>query len=365
MITAAQSQTEPFYIGTYGKASDNQGIWRSTLDTKTGKLSKPELAAAADNAGFVAITPDNEYLYAAVESGDASMAAAYKVEEGGKLSLINQQPSGGKGTCHVWLAPGYVFVANYGGGSAACFVTNPDGALGERTSLVSFTGSGPNPKRQQRPYGHSVITDPELKFAYICDLGSDNVWSYRFDRSTGTLTPTDPPSGRPQPGAGPRHSVMSTDGKYLYVNGEMDLTLNVFSRDPAKGTLSLIQTEPLLPVGTNTENVTSSGIQIHPSGRWIYVSNRVHDSISVFAVGDDGKVTFVENVPALVQVPRAFGIDPTGQWLITAGQKDGKLAVLKIDPATGRLTATDHRADVLNPSCVTFVNPTSQNGSAR
>lgn len=356
MTASSFAADATFYLGTYTKeGGKSKGIYIGKLDTDTGKLGAVELAGEAKSPSFVALSPDQKFLYASIEDGSGSVAA-FAVGADGKLKTLNAQPSGGDGTCHVWVdATGKnVLAANYGGGSIAVFQTRDDGSLGERTSFVQFEGSGPDKERQEKPHGHSIYTDATNKLVYSCDLGTDNVWIFKFDAEKGTLTPANPPSGKVPAGAGPRHLAQHSNGKFAYANNEMGLSVTAFSRDPATGALTALQTLSTLPEGAVREGVSTAEIFIHPTGKWLYVSNRAHDTIAVYAIGTDGKLTWIENAPALVKVPRGFGIDPTGKWLITAGQDDDRIAVLKIDPATGKLSATDQSAEVGSPVCVLF-----------
>jgi len=344
-----------FYLGTYTKAGKSQGIYVGKLDTDTGKLGPVELAGAAKSPSFVALAPGGKNLYAAIEDGGGAVGA-FAVQPDGKLLPLNSQPSGGAGACHVWVdATGQtVFTANYGGGSIAAFRVKADGSLGERSAFVQFEGSGPNEKRQKAPHGHAIYTDPANRFVYACDLGTDNVWIFRLDAATGKLTPATPPSGKVPPGAGPRHLAIHPGGKFAYANNELGLSVTAFTRDESTGALTELHTLPTVPEGTDRTGVSTAEIFTHPTGKWLYVSNRGHDTFAVYSIGADGRLTYLENAPAQVKVPRGFGIDPTGKWLIAAGQNDDRIAVLRIDPVTGRLTATDQSAAVGSPVCVLF-----------
>lgn len=344
-----------FYLGTYTKPGKSQGIYVGTLDTTTGKLGPLELAGEVKSPSFVALSPDGRFLYAAMESGGGSVGA-FAVGAEGKLTALNEQPSGGGGACHVWVdATGKnVFVANYGGGNIAAFQTKADGALGERTAFVQFTGSGPNLKRQEKPHGHAIYTDATNKFVYACDLGTDKVWIFKFDASKGTLTPAEPVFGQVPPGGGPRHLALHPNGRFAYANNELTMSVTAFARNETTGALTALHTLPTLPEGASAQGASTAEIFCHPSGKWLYVSNRGHDSIATYAIGADGKLSWIEAAPAQVKVPRGFGIDPSGQWLIAAGQNDDKIAVLKIDAATGKLSPTDQTAEVGSPVCVLF-----------
>lgn len=355
-LTATVSAADlTFYLGTYTRADKSKGIYVGKLDSATGKLGPLELAAEANNPSFVALSPDAKFLYAVSEDGGGGVAA-FKVGADGKLTKLNSLPAGGAGTCHVWVdeTGRNVFAANYSGGSFAAFQTNPDGSLRERTAFIQLEGSGPNPKRQAKSYGHAIYTDAANKFVYGCDLGSDQVWIYSLDAAKGTLTPTNPPSAKVPPGGGPRHLAIHPNGRFAYANNEMGMSVTAFARDGATGTLTALETVSTLPPNTPIEGLSTAEIFCHPTGKWLYVSNRTHDTIAVFAIGADGKLKFLEAAPAQVKVPRGFAIDPTGRWLVAGGQNDHRIAVLAIDQQTGRLTATDQSAEVGAPVCVLF-----------
>jgi len=345
-----------FYVGTYTDHSTRQGIYRGMLDTDTGKLGPLTLAAQVKNPNFLALSPDGKFLYAAEGVAHQQMVGAFAVEADGSLLALNEEPSGGEDTCHVAVdrTGRNVLVANYGSGSIACFRIKPDGSVGERTALIAFTGSGPNQARQKSPHAHSIYVSPDNAFVYACDLGTDRIWIFKLDAAHGTLTPNDPPSAQVPPGAGARHLVFSRDGRFVYVANEMGLSVTVFARNISDGSLTPLQTVPTLPPGTPAKDATVAEIALSPTGQWLYVSNRGCDTISVFAIDADGKLTLMQNAPALVKMPRHFALDPAGQWLITAGQKDNRIAVLKIDPKTGQLSATDQSATVGSPVCVLF-----------
>jgi 6-phosphogluconolactonase len=356
MAVSAAAADSIFYLGTYTKTGRSHGIYVGRIDLETGKLGAIELAAAAKSPSFLALSPDGKNLYAALEDGGGAVGA-FSVQPDGRLAAMNTQPSGGAGACHVWVdsAGKLVFTANYGGGSIATFRREADGSLGERTAFVQFEGTGPNKQRQDRPHAHSIYTDAANRFVYACDLGTDKVWIFQLGLEKGTLTPvTNPAFGEVPPGAGPRHLALHPNGKFAYANNELGLSVTTFSRDAESGALTALQTLPTLPAGANATGVSTAEIFVHPTGKWLYVSNRGHDTIATYAIGADGKLTWIEAAPSLVKVPRGFGIDPSGKWLIAAGQDDDRIAVLKIDAETGKLTATDQGAEVGSPVCVLF-----------
>jgi 6-phosphogluconolactonase len=340
MLARLHAQEVRFYVGTYSASEKQAGILRCTLDLETGKLAGPVVAADVKSPSFLATSPDGRFLYAAIEQ-DAGEVAAFQVLKDHSIAPLNSKPSGGKGTCHVWADKAHVFASNYTGGNVVCFPILPDGSLGDATANIAFTGSGPHPARQKQPYAHAATLTPDGRFAYVCDLGTDQVWIFRFEVGSGKMVATEPPSGKLPPGSGPRHLVFCQRGRFLYVNNELGLSVSVFERNEETGALRLLQTIPSLPQGGDVEGATTSGMALHPSGRWLYVSNRQHDSLTVFEVQPDGRLRFVQNTPSTVEIPREFNIDPTGKWLVVGGQNDGAIVSMKIHGTDGKLTPTD------------------------
>lgn len=353
MSTISWGAEIPFYLGTYTKGSQSQGIYLGRLDSETGKLAPVTLAGEGRNPGFLAFSPDRKFLYAAMEDKESAVGA-YRVNPDLTLTFLNQQPAGGDAACHVSVdATGRnVFVSNYTGGNMAGFRTKPDGSLGERTALVQF--SDPVPDRKKKSNGHSAYTDSSNRFLYACDLGTDQVWIFALDAEKGTLTPLTTPSAAAPTGSGPRHLAIHPGGSHVYVNNEYGMSVTVFTRNQETGALIELQNISTLPEGSSREKMSTAEIFFHPSGKWLYVSNRGHNSIASYAVGTDGKLALLEIVPLGVDHPRSFAIDPSGNWLIAAGMNSNKIASFKLDPATGRLSATGETMDVPAPACVLF-----------
>jgi 6-phosphogluconolactonase len=349
---------EPFFLGTYTHSSTSQGIYRGSFDPDTGKLGPLELAAKAVDPGFLALSSDGRFLYAGREgNAQDSSVIAYAVGADGNLTLINQQPSGGAGTCHVSLdtTGRILFAANYSSGSIACFPIGTDGSLAPASCTVQFHGSGPNKGRQAGPHAHSIYVSPDNQFVYSCDLGSDCIWIFRFDAAKGTLTPASPAFGLVPPGSGPRHLVFGPGGRIVYVVNEMGSAVTAFARNAKSGALMPLETVSCLPTGVPAgPKITSAEIALHPSGRWLYVSVRGPDTVAVFSIDVTGRLRPIQRISADVKMPRQFAIDPSGRWLIAAGQADNRLAVLKIDSNTGRLSSTGESASIGAPVCVLF-----------
>ena len=340
LMTPLHALEIPFYVGTNHAPGKLNGILRSSLDSDTGKISPPVTVADIRGPSFLGVSADGRFLYAAIEK-DGGEVAAFKIQDDRSLTLLNAKPAGGKGTCHVWADKAHVFASNYSGGNVTCLSLLPDGSLGEERANITFTGSGPNPVRQQKPYAHGAVPSSDGKFVYVCDLGTDQVWIFRFNRESGQMQPAEPPSGKVPPGGGPRHPALSPLGEFLYVNNEMGMSVSAFERNPETGELRLLQTIPTLPEGASHEGASTSGLVMHPTGKWLYVSNRGHNSITVYGVQPDGTLKFLQNAPSVVDMPREFLIDPSGMWLVAGGQKDGSIATMKIHPADGTLTPAD------------------------
>ncbi len=345
------------FIGTYtSPTSGSKGIYRATLNTKTGELSTPTLAAEAKSPSFLAVHPTGKYVYAVLEEGGGK-CSSYAVEKDGKLKHLNTQDVGGSGPCHVWVDPAgkTVLTACYGDGTITSLLVNVDGAVSKPITIFKNSGTGPDKSRQEGPHGHAVYTDASGKFAYSCDLGTDEVLVFKLDGDKGTLTLAEPRSAKVPPGGGPRHLALHPNGKFAFVNNEMTLTVTAFARNPENGALKEIHTLSTLPADDqSTKNRSTAEIFCHPSGKYVYVSNRGHDSIAAYSIADDGKLTLLEIEKCGVAVPRGFGIDPTGNWLVVGGQDSNDLTVMKIDPATGKLSPGTSKVKCGAPVCVVF-----------
>jgi 6-phosphogluconolactonase len=348
------------YIGTYTGAK-SKGIYLSQLDLKTGKLSEPELAGEVDNPSFLAIHPSRRYLYAVGEVSNfggqkAGAVSAFSIDaKTGQLTLLNQQSSGGTGPCHLVVdrQGKNVLAANYGGGSVCVLPIDGHGRLGSTTAFIQHEGSGANPQRQAQPHAHSINLDAANHFAVAADLGLDKVLVYRFDAEKGTLAPNDPPFTAVAPGAGPRHFAFHPSGHYAYVINEIHLTVTAFTYDAEHGVLKEIQTLSTLPAGTETKGLSTAEVQVHPSGKFLYGSNRGHDTIAIFGIDQHtGKLTAVGHKPTGGKTPRNFALDPTGTFLLAENQSSGTIVVFRIDQKTGELEATGHSIEVPSPVCV-------------
>ena len=352
------------YVGTYtgDNPEDSQGIYRCRFDAASGKLAEPFLAGQIGSPSFLAIHPSGKFLYAVGETADFNGAASGSVNafaidaHSGDLKLLNRQPSGGTGPCHVVVdkAGKNVLVANYGSGSCAVLPIGEGGQLQQPTSVIQHAGSSVDKVRQEGPHAHSINLDAANRFAVCADLGLDKVFVYRFDSAQGTLAANDPPAYVGEPGGGPRHFAFHPNGKFAYVNNEMASSVTALSYDDQAGVLKKIHTLSTLPT-EHAGNSTAETV-VHPSGRFLYVSNRGHNSIAVFRIDQlTGKLTAVGHQGAGINVPRNFNVDPSGKWLIVANQDGHSLVVFAIDEQTGLLTPTGNAVQVPRPVCVRFL----------
>jgi 6-phosphogluconolactonase len=349
------------YVGTYTDHG-SKGIYSYRFDSSTGKLSSLSLAAETTEPSFLAIDSSGRFLYAANEIADyggqsTGAASAFAIQpETGKLSFLNQVSSRGAAPAHITLdrTGRCALVSNYTAGSVAVFPVLKDGRLGEASSFVQHKGSSVNPERQKGPHAHAIALSPDNRFAAVADLGLDELLVYSFDSTKGTLG-ANPQIVKSAPGAGPRHLAFSSDGRFLYVINELQSTVVTYSYHAATGVLHELQTIPTLPK-TFRGNSTAAEIEIHPSGKFLFASNRGDDSIAVFAIDPGtGTLTNVENDPISGKTPRNFAIDPTGSWLLAANQDSNNIVVFRIDQRTGHLTPTGDVFQAPSPTCLKFL----------
>ena len=350
------------YVGTY-TGPTSKGIYAFRFEESSGKATPLGVAAETTNPSFLAIDPKGKYLYAANEISDyqgqkSGGVSAFEIDrDNGKLRFLNEVSSRGAGPCYVTVdkTGKYVLVANYDGGSVAAFPILQDGRLGEASSFVQHEGHGPNPERQERPHAHQIELTRDNRFAIASDLGLDKLLVYKFDAMKGTLTPNNPPSGEVPPGAGPRHFVFHPNGKFVYVLSEMGGNVTEFSYNARTGALRSLKTISSLPKDFKGSN-DSAEIEILPSGKFLYASNRGPDNIAVFAVdGRKGSLTSVDHISTRGKEPRNFAIDPTGRFLFAANQNSNNIVVFRIHANSGRLSPTGQVLEVPSPVCVKFV----------
>jgi 6-phosphogluconolactonase len=371
------------FFGTYTNAL-SQGIYVSRLDAATGKLSAPELAAQTPSPCFLAVSPDipspagageggrrpdegrpgktvQKYLYAAnsvsgFHGEKTGAVSAFALDQKtGRLTLLNQTSSGGAGPCHLSTdgAGKTLLVANYGSGSVESLQLEGNGSLGVDVSHLQLHGSSVNPARQAAPHAHFIQADPSHGFALACDLGTDHVMVYRLNSTTSTLS--EHASAAVPPGSGPRHLAFSLDGKFVHVINEMGCTVTTFAWDAAAGALAPVETVSALPPGVIAQpNYTAA--EILTAGKYVYVTIRGHDSVSVFAAdAQTGRLAFLQNLPCGGKVPRGLGIDLTGRWLLVGNQGTDNVAEFSIDPQSGKLAPAGRELKIGSPVDVKFV----------
>jgi 6-phosphogluconolactonase len=345
------------YIGTY-TAGESRGIYRVELDRASGRLSAPVLAADAENPSFLAWHPSRSVLYAVRESHAAegsrpAAVLAYRRDPGGALAFIDEVPSGGLGPCFVSVHPAgtHVFVANYTGGSVAALPVRTDGGLRPASAIVRHGGSSVHAARQRRPFPHAIRAAPGAVFVLAADLGADRLLVYRFDTERGTLTPHDPPAALAAPGAGPRHFAAHPSGDAVFLINELNSTMASYAWNAETGRLDLRGIASTLPAVFAGENLAAE-VAVDPTGRFVYGSNRGHDSIAAFRVNADRTLAAVGHYQTGGRTPRHFAIDPPGTFLLAANEESDSLVLFGIDPVTGALVDTGTRARVPAPAFV-------------
>jgi 6-phosphogluconolactonase len=347
------------YVGTYTDKGA-KGIYIYCLDQATGGLKAAGLVTGVRNPSFLAIGPQQRCLYAVQETAEfegqpGGGVSAFAIDRAtGALTRLNSQRSHGVAPCHLTVdrTGQYVLVANYGSGSVSVLPIVPDGALGEATDVVQHHGSSVDPARQEGPHAHSVTLGPDNRYAFVADLGLDRVMSYRLDLAQGKLEPNDPPWVEVHAGAGPRHMAFHPSYRHAYVIHELDSTLSVFAYDRARGALKEVQNVSTLPGDFNGQSYCAD-VHVEPAGRFVYGSNRGHDSIALFAIdAQTGQVTPAGHQSTQGQTPRNFAIDPSGRWLLAANQDSDTVVVFRIDAQTGQLAPTGHVTRVPAPVCL-------------
>ena len=344
------------YIGTYTRTT-GKGIYAVRLNGETVELSTPELVATTPNPSFIALSPDKKHLY--VVSERDTLAVPFSVDlSTSKLIPDLVQESGGKAPCYLMVdgTGQALIVAHYHEAIVASLPILADGSLGTPVSVIPHHGKSVHPTRQEAAHVHSANISPDSRHVIVCDLCLDKVFTYKLDAATATLTPGEVPFVATAPGAGPRHSAFSPDGKFVFVINELNSTLTCYRYEANNCTLTALDTQSTLPADWTGES-TCAEVKVHPNGRFVYGSNRGHDSIVVYAFGRaTGKLAPIDYTPSGGRNPRNFNLSPDGQWLVAANQNTDSLNVFRVDATTGKLTPTDHSANVPLPVCVQFAN---------
>jgi 6-phosphogluconolactonase len=336
------------FIGTYTRGSESRGIYVFDLDAASGALRQVAVADV-DDPSYLALAATGRALYSVNESAEGGVSAFSVDAATGRLDFINRVASHGADPAHLSVDPSgrWLLVANYTGGTIATFPIQPDGSLGEAAQVIHHTGSGPNPKRQEGPHPHMIVTDPAGEFVLVPDLGLDAVVAYRLDTSSGQLVAAPEAGGRLAPGAGPRHVAFSHG--YAYVLNELGST--VVAHRYTDGRLEPLHTISTLPSDFDGDNTTAA-IHVVPSGRFVYASNRGHHSLACFEVDPSSGELTPRGHTSIGGTPRDFNIDPTGTFLLAANQANGTIVTFRADPTSGALQPTGHVAQVPRPVCV-------------
>lgn len=349
------------YVGTYTRSGQAEGIYVFRHDPDTGKLSQLHVIPDRDPS-FLAFDPSKHFLFAVNEhrehagEGHGHVASYAIDQETGGLSLLSRQTTHGGEPCHLTTDPtgSHLFVANHEHGTVAVLPIGADGTLQPASDVRQHEGSGPGPT-QQGPHAHFVTFDPPGQRLLVCDKGIDKVMIYRLDAEAGRLVPADPPSASLHSGAAPRHIAFHPNGRFAYVNGEADMTVTAFAYDGERGVLTELDYLSTLPEGTTGERLSTAQILVEPSGHFVYVSNRGHNTIAIFAIDQQtGRLTAVGHESTRGETPRNFAIDPTGTYLYAANQNSDTIVHFRIDRETGRLTPTGEITPVGGPVCILF-----------
>jgi 6-phosphogluconolactonase len=353
------------YVGSFTRFEPNvrgnaEGIHVGRWDPATGAVRLVGEVSGVDNPSFLAVHPSRRWLYSVnavsgIDGHAGGAVSAFSIDPAsGSLTLLNRQDSMGDRPAHVSVdATGrYAFAANYGSGSIAMLPIRSDGSLAPASDWVQHVGSSVVAERQAGPHAHSLTVDPTNRFALVCDLGIDRVLVYRLDLERGKLIPNDPPGVAVAPGSGPRHLDFHPNGKLVYVINEIASTLTAFAWDAENGTLAEIETVSTLPAGWVGQSATAD-VHVHPNGRFVYGSNRGHDSIASFRTDPaTGRLEPVGHAPTGGQVPRNFLIDPPGAYLLAANERSDTVVTFRIDQATGQPSPTGHVAAMVTPTCL-------------
>ncbi len=356
-LSSTATAMETFvYFGSHNN-QPGAGFSLARFDTDTGVLTKPTFLLEAKEAAFFVIHPNGKHLYTC-NSGSPGGLSAYAITPGtGALSLQNRQLSGGGDASYITLdrTGRYVLVANYEGGNIAAFALRPDGSIGDWTAFVQHTGKSVHPERQAHAYAHAIVVSADNRFVLVPDLGVDKLFVYRFDDKTGKLAPHDPPFVEVPPGSGPRHVKFHPNGRWVYLINEMASTIIGYGWDAAKGALTQFQSVSTLPSDFKG-NSSCAEVEVHPNGKFLYGSNRGHDSLAAFAIDQkNGRLSLIQHVPSGGKTPRNFAFDPTGKWIICTNHASNNAVVFGVDATSGQLAQKGDPVSVPSPFCERFL----------
>ncbi|QCR23608.1 lactonase family protein [Pontibacter sp. SGAir0037] len=361
--TTTVNEAAMVYIGTYAEA-DSESIFLYSLNPETGELTRVSAAKGGENPSYLALDKDKRFLYAVNETSEyegqeGGAVSAFAVDSAtGNLTLLNRQPTLGGAPCHISLdaTNKMVLVANYTGGNVASYQVQENGELSAHVSTNKHSGTGPNKERQEAPHAHFIQPGPDNKYAFSVDLGADQIIGYKLDAAKGAITPNNPAIAyAAKPGSGPRHLAFHPNGRYAYAINELNSTMTALAYNSDNGTFSEIQTITTKPEDF-TENNQCAAVKVSADGKFLYGSNRGHNSIVVYAIDEStGNLTLVEHVSTGGDWPRDFTIDLTGNILLVANERSNKVVSFKRNKDTGKLTATGHEVEVSKPVCLKVV----------
>lgn len=355
VLSAQDNDTGILYVGTF-TSEGAEGIYQCSFNSSTGTISQTMVYKGVDNPNFLRKSPDGKYLYVVTRaplSVDPSggSVSAYRIGFRGNLEFLNKQSSQGNGPCYVDVSPNgkWVAIANYGGGSVAVYPVNQDGSLKPASAFVKHRGSGPHPSRQKEPHAHSIKFSEDGKTLYAADLGTDQLLIYQLDEATGMISQSVQPFVALPPGSGPRHFAFSTDEKFCYVANELNSTVSVLERKNDRWTVT--ETLSTLPSGFTGDSFCAD-IHLSPDGKFLYVSNRGHQSIAVFGINENGSLSTITNVNVQGDWPRNFTIDPSGKYMLVANQRSHNIAIFELRSGVPVYTGNDIKLPA--PVCLEF-----------
>lgn len=353
LSTLSWSQDADLYlfIGTY-TAKTSEGIYIYRFNTKTGNFAPVNIAKGIKNPSFLAFSPDKRFVYSVAEMNGGAVSAFAFDKKSGTLTLLNTQPAEGNGPCHVEVdkTGKWVIVGNYGSGSLSVLPVQADGSLGKATQTIQHEGNSINPERQEKPHVHSINIAANNEDIFVPDLGTDKIMTYSLNAQIGQLTAGNPPFTETTPGAGPRHFTFHPNGKFAYVIQELNATITGFNYK--KGKLEPFQTVRTLP-NEYKGRTWCADIHISPDGKFLYGSNRSHESLVIFSIDQKtGQLSYVGHQNVLGKTPRNFMIDPTGKWVLVANQDTDNIVIFSRDAKTGKLKATGKEIKVSMPVCL-------------
>jgi 6-phosphogluconolactonase len=353
-------ERDPLVFVSSFAAGDKGGIQAYRLDLKAGTLKALARTTGVENPFFLALSPNGRFLYSihgkTFGGKEHEEVAAYEVGDSGKLMLLNRQSALGSAACYLDVDPAgkAVLVANYLTGSVAALPVQKDGSLGKSSSFIQHEGSSIDPARQKGPHAHCIVVAPGGGFVYAADLGLDQVVSYRLDADKAKLTPARQPFVRTPPGAGPRHLTFHPNGKHAYVINELSNSVTRFDHDGESGILIEKQTIATLPKDFAGKSYCAD-LKVTPNGRFLYGTNRGHDSLAMYRVGEDGRLTLIGIEPSLGKGPQNLAITPDGKFLLCANMPGNNVAVFRIDAEKGSLESVGKPVTITSPSCIKLV----------